>query len=164
MLKRAEHNKRYATVFWVLSVVCMGVIFYLSSRTADQSSRESGAVLAWLTRLLGDGRLTDFLVRKSAHFLEYTGLCLLLSFACAATWGRRYTAVSLPLASLYAITDEVHQRFVPGRSCQAADWAIDTAGAALWTAVCRGAAVALAALSYQKGATRIDIAAKSYII
>ena len=92
MLKRAEHNKRYAMVFWVLSVVCMGVIFYLSSRTADQSSRESGAVLAWLTRLLGDGRLTDFLVRKSAHFLEYTGLCLLLSFACAATWGRRYTA------------------------------------------------------------------------
>ena len=44
---------------------------------------------------------------------------------------RRYTAVSLPIASLYAITDEVHQRFVPGRSCQAADWAIDTAGAAL---------------------------------
>lgn len=79
MLKRSEHNKRYAMVFWVLSVVCMGVIFYLSSRTADQSSRESGAVLAWLTRLLGDGRLTDFLVRKSAHFLEYTGLCLLLS-------------------------------------------------------------------------------------
>lgn len=123
MLKRSEHNKRYAAVFWVLSVVCMGVIFYLSSRTADQSSRESGAVLAWLTRLLGDGWLTDF--------LEYTGLCLLLSFACAATWGRRYTAVSLPIASLYAITDEVHQRFVPGRSCQAADWAIDTAGAAL---------------------------------
>ena len=58
-------------------------------------------------------------------------VCLLLSFACAATWGRRYTAVSLPLASLYAITDEVHQRFVPGRSCQATDWAIDTAGAAL---------------------------------
>ena len=70
-------------------------------------------------------------MRKSAHFLEYTGLCLLLSFACAATWGRRYTAVSLPIASLYAITDEVHQCFVPGRSCQAADWAIDTAGAAL---------------------------------
>ena len=36
-----------------------------------------------------------------------------------------------PIAILYAITDEVHQRFVPGRSCQAADWAIDTAGAAL---------------------------------
>ena len=73
MLKRSEHNKRYAAVFWVLSVVCMGVIFYLSSRTADQSSRESGAVLAWLTRLLGDGRLTDFLVRKSAHFWNTPG-------------------------------------------------------------------------------------------
>ena len=145
MLKRSEHNKRYATVFWVLSVVCMGVIFYLSSRTADQSSRESGAVLAWLTRLLGDGRLTDFLVRKSAHFLEYTGLCLLLSFACAATWGRRYTAVSLPIASLYAITDEVHQRFVPGRSCRSG------------TAVCRGAAVALAPLPSKKAQQELTL-------
>ena len=100
-------------VFWVLSVVCMGVIFYLSSRTADQSSRESGAVLAWLTRLLGDGRLTDFLVRKSAHFLEYTGLCLLLSFACAATWGRRYTAVSLPIAVCH------HRRGAPALCARA---------------------------------------------
>lgn len=73
MLKRSEHNKRYAMVFWVLSVVCMGVIFYLSSRTADQSSRESGAVLAWLTRLLGDGRLTDFLVRKPHTFWNTPG-------------------------------------------------------------------------------------------
>lgn len=130
MLKQSE-NKRIAFVFWALSVLCMGVIFFLSSRTADQSKQESGAVLAWLTRLLGDGWLTDFLVRKSAHFLEYTGLCLLLSFACAATWKQKYTAVSLPIASLYAVTDELHQRFVPGRSCQAVDWAIDTAGAAL---------------------------------
>ena len=132
MLKRAEHNKRYAMVFWVLSVVCMGVIFYLSS-PHERTNPAARAAPYWpgSPACSGDGRLTDFLVRKSAHFLEYTGLCLLLSFACAATWGRRYTAVSLPIASLYAITDEVHQRFVPGRSCQAADWAIDTAGAAL---------------------------------
>lgn len=73
MLKRSEHNKRYAMVFWVLSVVCMGVIFYLSSRTADQSSRESGAVLAWLTRLLGDGRLTDFLCANPHTFWNTPG-------------------------------------------------------------------------------------------
>ena len=164
MLKRAEHNKRYAMVFWVLSVVCMGVIFYLSSRTADQSSRESGAVLAWLTRLLGDGWLTDFLVRKSAHFLEYTGLCLLLSFACAATWGRRYTAVSLPLASLYAITDEVHQRFVPGRSCQAADWGPLTPPVQPLDCCVPGCCCGFGCAIVPKSTTRIDIAAKSYII
>lgn len=141
MLKPSE-NKWCIPVLWALSALCMGVIFYLSSRTADQSSQESGAVLAWLTRLLGDGWLTDFLVRKFAHFLEYTGLCLLLSFACAATWGKRWMAVGLPIASLYAVTDEVHQRFVPGRSCQVTDWAIDTAGAALGL-LCAGVLLAL---------------------
>lgn len=164
MLKRAEH-KQYATVFWVLSVVCMGVIFYLSSRTADQSSRESGAVLAWLTRLLGDGRLTDFLVRKSAHFLEYTGLCLLLSFACAATWGRRYTAVSLPIASLYAITDEVHQRFVPGVPARRQTGRLTPPVRLLDCCVpgcCCGCGFGCAIVP--KSTTRIDIAAKSYII
>lgn len=130
MLKPPE-NKRCAQVFWVLSAVCMGAIFYLSSRTAAESSAQSGAVLTWLIRLFGNGAFTDFIVRKSAHFLEYTGLCLLLSFACAATWGVKRTALSLPIASLYAVTDELHQRFVPGRSCQPVDWAIDTAGAAL---------------------------------
>lgn len=163
MLKRAEHNKRYATVFWVLSVVCMGVIFYLSSRTADQSSRESGAVLAWLTRLLGDGRLTDFLVRKSAHFLEYTGLCLLLSFACAATWGRRYTAVSLPIASLYAITDEVHQCFVPGRSARRQTGRLTPPVRPLDCCV-PGCCCGFGCAIVPKSTTRIDIAAKSYII
>lgn len=163
MLKRSEHNKRYAMVFWVLSVVCMGVIFYLSSRTADQSSRESGAVLAWLTRLLGDGRLTDFLVRKSAHFLEYTGLCLLLSFACAATWGRRYTAVSLPIASLYAITDEVHQRFVPGVPARRQTGRLTPPVRPLDCCV-PGCCCGFGCAIVPKSTTRIDIAAKSYII
>jgi hypothetical protein len=32
-------------------------------------------------------------------------------------------------SALYAITDEVHQIFVPGRTCKASDWLVDIGGA-----------------------------------
>jgi VanZ family protein len=35
------------------------------------------------------------------------------------------------LGSVYGITDEVHQYFVPGRDCNIWDWLADTIGAAL---------------------------------
>ena len=34
-------------------------------------------------------------------------------------------------ASLYGVSDEFHQLFVPGRMCDPMDWLVDTAGAAL---------------------------------
>jgi VanZ family protein len=33
------------------------------------------------------------------------------------------------LASLYGVSDEAHQAFVPGRSADAVDWLADTVGA-----------------------------------
>jgi VanZ family protein len=38
---------------------------------------------------------------------------------------------------VYGATDEIHQRFVEGRMADAADWAADTAGAALAIAAVR---------------------------
>lgn len=109
----------------------MGVIFWLSSRTADQSSLQSGAILQWLTRIFGTGFFTDFIVRKSAHCLEYTGLCLLFNIALFQTKKKRMPILSTVFSSLYAVTDEIHQHFIEGRSCQISDWAIDTLGAVL---------------------------------
>lgn len=118
-------------MFWILSFVCMVVIFYFSSRTADESSQQSDGILSWITNLFGENFLTVFIVRKLAHFLEYTGLCLLLNLAWSFTRGKKQLLLSIGCASLYAITDEIHQLFVEGRSCEFRDWAIDTAGATL---------------------------------
>lgn len=71
------------------------------------------------------------LIRKGAHFTEYAVLAMLLA---NALWG---TALSVRLrwmlpvliSALYAITDEVHQFFVPGRACRLLDVGIDTCGA-----------------------------------
>lgn len=131
MFTQIGKNKRLAAVFWALSIICMVVIFYFSSRTAAESSSQSTSVIDWLTKLFGSNVFTDFIVRKSAHFLEYTGLCLLLNWALLFSKGKPLPAAALPVASLYAVTDEIHQLFVEGRSCQVKDWAIDTAGAIL---------------------------------
>ncbi len=120
-------------LFWVLSAVCMGVIFYFSSRTSTESSMQSDSILLWITKIFGENAVTDFIVRKTAHCLEYTGLCLLLNCAWLFTKGKPQRLLSILCASLYAVTDEVHQLFVDGRSCEFRDWGIDTFGAILGT-------------------------------
>ncbi len=47
--------------------------------------------------------------------------------------GRAYLAVLL--ASLYGVSDEVHQAYVPGRSADLFDWVADTVGAGVGVGV-----------------------------
>lgn len=55
----------------------------------------------------------------------------------AAIYERLWLLVlaAVVIASLYGITDEFHQSFVPGRMSDPADWFTDTCGAALGAAV-----------------------------
>lgn len=123
-----EFNKTAAIIFWILSIICMAIIFYMSSNTATESSAQSSRILIWLSELFKAQWLTDFIVRKSAHFLEFAGLSLLLCGAFTCSCGRKKMALGLVTASAYAATDEVHQIFVDGRSCQFNDWVLDTCG------------------------------------
>lgn len=122
-------NKKLSLLFWILTAICMAVIFYFSSRTADESSAQSGGIVEFLIKIFGDNVFTSFVVRKSAHFLEFTGLCVLFNSSFYFTKGRKWVWQSILCTSLYAITDEVHQIFVEGRSCEFRDWTIDTCGA-----------------------------------
>lgn len=110
-------------------IICMAVIFWLSSRTANESAKQSGAVLEWLIGIFGDNGFTDFIVRKLAHCLEFTGLSVLFNASLLLDRKKFMPVMAAILTSAYAITDEFHQLFVPGRSCQISDWAIDTCGA-----------------------------------
>ena len=75
------------------------------------------------------------LMRKSAHFISYLILGFLVSHAmknetsAAFIWKRR--GASLLLCVVYAISDEFHQLFVPGRGPLLKDVLIDASGAAL---------------------------------
>jgi VanZ family protein len=51
----------------------------------------------------------------------------------AVGYSSRQVVLATLLASLYGISDEIHQSFVPGRSPDVLDWLADTSGALLAT-------------------------------
>ncbi len=69
------------------------------------------------------------IVRKIGHMGVYGILALLLWRALSGTGLRRPLVWALIIAVLYAITDEAHQGFVPGRDPSAVDVGIDATGA-----------------------------------
>ena len=80
-------------------------------------------------RFLPDAGL-DFVVRKLRHMEVFGILAMMLWRALAGTnsW-RRPWAWALPLAVLYAASDELHQGIVAGRHLSVLDIGIDAAGA-----------------------------------
>ena len=74
-------------------------------------------------------------MRKLAHFLIFAGLGF-LSFAAFSVDlpPRKAFPAALGLGAARAVLDEVHQSFVPGRSCEFRDVCIDFAGVLLGAA------------------------------
>ena len=117
----------------------MAFIFLQSALPADLSSQESGVIVDLIMRFLESilpvGREeVVFAVRKGAHFTEYLILGAVLAQAVkewnseskVSAAGGALTAWLIGTA--YAVTDEFHQSFVPGRSCELRDVVIDSCG------------------------------------
>lgn len=127
----AHHEKRATLVLsWLLVVVIAAVIFFMSSRNANELNHETGIVSAIKTWLMQQtnmlfGHSVD--VSPIGHFTEF---CLLgAALANALRWHlplQKSAGAAIILGSLYGVTDEIHQIFVPGRSCDPADWLVDT--------------------------------------
>lgn len=138
-------SKRQA-VFLVLSVLFAVMIFCFSARNGVESTGDSYAVGMEFGRIVHsdfkswseDAQLTfaakvDHPIRKLAHATEYAVFAMLL----CGIWlderrTRRISAVcAWGTATVYAMTDEFHQLFVPGRSGQVKDVLLDSCGAAV---------------------------------
>ena len=126
-------------IFAILALGIMAFVFYNSACTADVSDGMSGKILAWINETFG-WHLSSFIVRKVAHFLEFTalGFCLLPAIGenIFPRIKRRFL-IAGAIGFLYAISDEVHQIFVPGRSCEFRDMCIDFAGIVLGILIAR---------------------------
>ena len=77
---------------------------------------------------------------KTAHLVVYA----VLAFTVAWAWGPRGSHLSrgasaAVLATLYGLSDEWHQSFVPGRTASAADIMADAVGAIVGSAAFVGA-------------------------
>ena len=114
---------------WIPVLVWGAVIFTLSTSafSAVNTSRVIDPMLRWLIPGLSAASVdvVHMLVRKAAHFTEYGILFWLLIRGPMAQ--RPYLA--LMLCVVYALTDEGHQAFVPGRTASLYDVALDSTGA-----------------------------------
>ena len=121
-------------------------IFCQSALPAELSQQESGVVVRFLAGVTGlEESLVSFVVRKGAHFLEYLVLGISLFWTVRdlrMKHGRvpdesagRTVLAPWVVGVLYAVTDEVHQYFVPGRSCELRDVVIDACGVAVGVAI-----------------------------
>ena len=139
---------------WVAVAAWMVVIFLFSAQNSDRSGDTSGAIVRWFLGLIYWGfdtyplekqtailELWHVLIRKGAHFTEYAVLAMLIANALRQYSLPKKLSRLLPVAvsAAYAVTDEIHQHFVPGRACRLLDMGIDTCGAIF--GVCLFAAV-----------------------
>lgn len=116
----------------------------MSAQHADKSSQLSGGLVSEVVELIcpnfdsmsetqqsGITHTATFIVRKTAHFSEYFVLGI-LGFLVANTYQKYKFSVrilsAIVFCVLYAVSDEAHQFFVPGRACRFFDVCIDTAG------------------------------------
>jgi hypothetical protein len=107
----------------------MGIIFFLSAQNGEESSDLSGSFVMALLNGLGIV-IDEGLLRSIAHCLEFMGLSVLIFNAAYVTWFLKLTPIIAFLGTvLYAITDEIHQIFVPERAFQISDILVDSTGA-----------------------------------
>ena len=123
-----------------LCIVCMIAIFLFSAQNGDTSNNTSNAVITLLEQLLHLDieklapslvETLSFIVRKCAHMSEYALLCILwVLYMKEARFTKAYM-LAYGLTVMYAVSDEIHQAFVTGRSAQLSDVCIDACGAAI---------------------------------
>lgn len=124
----------------VLLISWMALIFYFSAQPSNVSASLSGGITKSLLSQIGewlpfvhqkDWQFWHTLVRKNAHFMAYMVLGWLAFYKLKTLDVKHAKGFSLLICILYAMTDEFHQLFVMGRSCEMRDVLIDASGATL---------------------------------
>ena len=114
-------NKR---VNLLLIILWMIVIFIMSSFNANSSSNQSNFIVNIISNIFNISNIETLtiIVRDLAHFMEYFILGILMY-----NYDKNILRI-ITICILYAISDEVHQIFVPGREFQYSDISIDSLG------------------------------------
>lgn len=130
---------QFKPLIMIVIVFWMAIIFKLSAQSGEQSNLLSGKVTSVIISLI---RVIDadtsimtlnYVIRKCAHFVAYLVLGIIALFAARRVGydDRKGLGIALGICVSYAIADEIHQAFVPGRTPKLLDVLIDSSGAAL---------------------------------
>ena len=126
----------------ILVILCMICIFLLSNEREKESDKTSNNFISHTIIRVVKIKKTNMtkeeenkiiikttpIVRKLAHFTIYLILGILMTNYIDVYKMDKKILISLIICFLYAISDETHQLFVPGRSGEIKDVLIDTFG------------------------------------
>ncbi len=129
---------KYLIILWMI------IIFLLSNQKAQDSKQLSNSFITKTIIKIYEakhGEITEekkieikenysFIVRKAAHFTIYLVLGLLVSLVLIGKNLniKQIIIYGVLICMAYAITDEIHQIFVSGRSGEIRDIIVDTCG------------------------------------
>ena len=101
--------EKYASLSWLLVLAVASTIFYISSLTF---------------RRVGVPSLMAYIY----HFFIFFWLAFFLLIAMIRGKNISLAIPAIFMALVYALSDEIHQKFVPLRACAFSDFLIDLAG------------------------------------
>ena len=128
-------------------IILLLCTFYIIFGFSSQDGEESGGISKRITDYILEksakynsleqmkkeevSKRTERIIRKIAHFSIYTlvGFLLMALFSTYENIKRKYQIyISAIMGILYAISDEIHQSFTPGRGPKITDVFIDSLG------------------------------------
>ena len=131
--KKVLENIRKVCI--VLIIVWMVVVFIVSHQTGEGSSGLSSKIANMLFNNEQIAEKMEVFIRKGAHMAEYA-VGAMLFYGYCLTYPNMQPKKRIIFAEmctvLYAITDEVHQLFIPGRNGSIFDVLIDMARWSNW--------------------------------
>ena len=129
-------------LFLILLVIAFYVIFNFSAQNGEMSASLSQKLTEFIVKLISKVKTMDSatklhwieklhsVIRKLAHFAVYTVVGFsTMGFMCTFDIRNIFKVlISFSVGVIYAISDEVHQYFIPGRSARIIDVCIDSTG------------------------------------
>lgn len=131
-------NKKTSIILCIFSFLIVIGIFGFSAQTGEESGNISQKFTEKFLDIFGlteaNVNRAEHILRKCAHVLEYALMGALI-YVLALRIPKIQTPACLPSALafvitfLYAVTDEIHQIFIPGRGPSVRDVLLDGIGA-----------------------------------
>ncbi len=153
-----KHQKLKIIVSWIFVAMCMLLIFYLSNQNAPESNASSKGVLSFVVNASIDVFNSELsiternsiinninsIARNYMHGIVFLMLGVSMinamlqsksKFKYKFKYNISIIGISVAVCFIYGIIDEFHQIFVPGRTFQISDLAMDFAGSIIGVAI-----------------------------
>lgn len=133
-----ENRKKH--ILYILLITWLCGIFFFSNQPGEISIKQSDTIIYKITDIISTKNEEEkenisekwtLFVRKTAHFLEYFILGLIVYLVLDSRNIKYIVTSAIIVSILFASLDEIHQIFVVGRTSKVFDVFIDTLGSSI---------------------------------